>query len=265
MGNRRATTWAILLLAAGCARERDAAPKALDDLAHLAFSAFEDPALVEHADGIASWLADEAESDAAWDGLRLTNLAAAEVSGIPFPPGTDLSVHEGLANAAVSEFGVRDHATLIVERDQTWTDPKSFERYQRTILEGSAEDFAAGQGLVRTDNTIVKSGAFGVVIPYALRKDYRWIERSDGTHAILARAWLDQKGCSDNGKNCVNQSWGLEVFHAASVARTRRLYAVWLEVRTEADALISLDAKIGLMAKGNQDILDATDEELATR
>ncbi len=259
------TVLTLTLLLAGCAKERALAPKELDELAHLAVSSYEQPELAEYVEGIASWLADNAESEEAWEGLRLTNLTQEDVADIDYPAGTELKAHAGLANAARSRFDLYAHASLIVEPDQRWTDPKTFDRYRRTLLEGQAAAFSEGEGVARTNNNIIKSGAFGVTIPYMLRKDYRWVALSDGTDAVVARAWIEKPGCSDNGKNCVKQSWGLEVFHGYAEGRSRRLYAVWIDVRTEADAFISDDGKIGLMANGNQDILEATEEELAAR
>lgn len=257
--------WMTMTVAVGCAKAREPAPKDLDTLAHEAFRAFETPTLTEVAAGLADWLDEEGGSEAAWEGYRLTNLTASDIASIDVPAGTDLSAHVGISTSAPSPFDVVGHATLIVEPDQTWTDPKSFDRYDREVFEGDPSAFARGSGHVRTRNDIVKSGAFGVTIPYTLRKDYRWVALPDGTSAIAARGWLEETGCSDNGKNCVLQSWGVELFHGVAPGQTHRLYIVWLEVVTEADGLMSEDGKIGLIAKGNQDILESTDEELAAR
>ncbi|MFT4622381.1 MAG: hypothetical protein ACI8PZ_001037 [Myxococcota bacterium] len=253
----------FILVATGCARERAAAPPALDDLTHALFRDWEDDeAMAQHALDLADWLGDEGDTDESWDGMRLTNLAKADVGDVSRPQGTDLDAHAGIATAGPSDFRVPRHAELLVERDQTWTDPNTFQVYERTVVEGNPDAFAGGTGIVRTDNVIEKSGAFGIVIPYTLRKDYRWIPGP--VPVVVGRTWITEPGCSDNGKNCVNQSWGLDVF-VGDDDRTLRLYVVWLEVVTEADGLIGEDAKIALMAKGNQDILEATDEELASR
>lgn len=255
----------IALLALGCAKEREAAPRTLDDVAHAVFRDFEDPIALDIAVvQLAAWLADEGDSEEAWEGLRLTNLASDDIAGLDVPAETDLDLHVGIGTAAPSPHPLDGHAALIVEPDQTWTDPGSFDVYSRTVVDGDAEAFETGPAVVRTENTIVKSGALGVTIPYELRKDYRRLALSSGGSAVVGRNWLTEAGCSDNDKNCVLQSFGIDTFIASGTS-TRRLYVGWLEVRTEVDGLMSEDARIGLIALGNQDIFEATDEELARR
>ena len=252
----------ISVLASGCAREREQAPRALDDVVHALFRDWSDEdAMVEHTLALTDWLERRGDSDAAWDGLRLSNLTADDVHDVDDAPGTDLSLHAGLATAAVSDFYVGDHAELLVETDQTWTDPSSFLVYDRRIIGGDERSFLDGEGAVHTDNVIEKR-TIGITIPYTVRKDYRWIPAP--TPALVGRTWLTEAGCSDNGKNCVNQSFGVDVF-IGDGQDTRRLYAVWLEVVSVADSLLDEDQKIAMIAKGNQSILEATDAELALR
>jgi hypothetical protein len=252
----------VAAVLAGCAQERDSAPPQLDDLARSIFRDWaDDEALSEHTLALSAWLAEEAQTDAAWDGLRLSDLDPADVDDVDLPTGTELRLHEGLANAAVSAFDIRAHAELLVEPDQTWTDPGSFLVYERDVIEGDPEAFAAGSGAVRTMNTVEKR-TIGITIPYSLRKDYRWVPGP--IPAVVGRTWITDRGCSDNGKNCVNQSFGIDVFVGEGQS-TRRLYAVWLEVVSVADGLMGEDGKIAVMAKGNQAILEAADEELASR
>lgn len=252
---------AALLLASACSK-RDTSPPELDDLCHALVRDFEDPDLVApHVDLLSAWLDTDGRESAAWDGLLLTNLTQEDLTP-PLPGDDDLSLHRGVATAAPSPFSIEAHAGLIVRSDQSWVDPGSFEVYDRVIVEGDPDGFAAGSGVLRTENDIVKNGGFGVQIPYTLTKDFRWVETEAGLRAIVARAWLEEPGCNENGSNCVNQSWGLEAF-IAHEDETLRLYAVWLEVVTQADGLLTEDGRISLIAKGNQDIIEGTDAELA--
>ncbi|MCB9676428.1 MAG: hypothetical protein H6737_15000 [Alphaproteobacteria bacterium] len=251
----------LLVLAAGCARERAPSPVELDDLSGALFRDWEDPATLQRHVGVLSgWLDDEGRSVVAWDGMRLSNLEESEVATVDYPDDTDLSAHGGMATAMGSAFPIEAHAALLVEADQTFTDPGSFVTYERTVLGGDAAAFVAGDGLVRTENTITKRGAFGIEIPYTLRKDYRWATLGDRS-AIVGRTWVTEPGCSENGKNCVLQSWGVDAF-VADGDETLRLYEVWIEVETEADGLISEEQKLALVARGNQDVLEATEEAL---
>jgi hypothetical protein len=210
---------------------------------------------------LGDWLDGEGRSETAWDGMRLSNLTDDEVASVDYPADTDLALHGGMATAMASGFAIERHAALLVEPDQTFTDPGSFLVYERDVIEGQPDVFRSGEGLVRTENVIRKAGAFGIEIPYTLRKDYRWVHTEQGA-AVIGRTWVTEPGCSENGKNCVLQSWGVDAF-VASGSETLRLYAVWIEVATEADAFISEDQKLALVARGNQDLLEATEEALA--
>ena len=260
--------WAGLLgalLATACAREREEAPRSLDELAHAVYRTFEEPVSADDLAELDAWVQAEGDSEAAWDGLRLTNLLEIDIEGIELPADTDLTLHVGMATSRISPFPALAHAELVVEPDQRWTDPKTFDRYDREIIEGDGERFVTGSGLIRTLNIIEKSGSFGVLIPYELRKDYRWQELEDGRRVLLSRNWVTEPGCSGNGKNCVLQAFGLDSFWELDDDTSVRLFTNWLLVTTEVDSLISEEARIGLMAKGNQDIFEATDAELARR
>lgn len=258
-----ATAALIVGLASGCARERQPAPAQLNDILMDTFRDY-DLALerVNNAAALSDWMDTEGRSDDAWDGLRVVNLSFDEVSGL-VPDDTPLAEHRGVATAFQSAFDPREHAALAALPDQRWTDP-SFERYDREVLEGDPEAFGAGEGFLSTFNSIEKGGPFGISIPYSLRKDYTWTALDGGELVMMSRWWLETPGCSDNGKNCVLQSFGLDVF-VPRPAGAQRLLVNWIQTVTEADALLSEDQMIGLIASGNQDLLEATDEELAAR
>jgi hypothetical protein len=258
-------TFLPILLLAACAREREAAPPTFDERCHAVFRAWEDPlGLPGELAGLVSWLDENGRSESAWDGLRLTNLTSADVFTVELPEGADLADHVGIANAGPSAFPVGLHASSVVEADQTWNDPSSFDLYDRTVIEGDAGAFAAGDGFVRTENEVIKRGAFGVTIPYQLRKDYRWVLLEGDRQAFVGRHWIAQPGCSDNGNNCVNQTFGIDVF-VEDGDETLRVLTNWLYVVTSADSLLTEEARIGLIAQGNQDLIEQADVELESR
>lgn len=254
-----------LLLLLACAKERDPAPPTLDARTHEVFRTWDDPVAFPLAViGLAGWMDEEGRSDLAWEGLRLTNLTEDDVAAVSVPDGADLGDHVGIANAGPSTFPVEVHGAAVTEADQVWNDPSSFDQYDRSPIDGDAELFADGEGFFKSENTIIKRGAFGVTIPYDLRKDYRWADLGDGRSAFVARHFVAVPGCSDNGANCVNQTFGIDVF-VQDGNETLRLLTNWLHVTTSADGLLSEDARIGLIAEGNQDLLLKADEELQRR
>jgi len=255
----------ILLLSLACAKEREPAPPDLDQLLRASFRDWEAPdEIAVHAVDLAVWLVDSGGDPALWDGLQVSNLDDDDLVSVEVPDGVDLSMHRGVTTAFQSAFPASAHAALAVEPDQRWTDP-AFVRYDRTVIEGDPATFPdGGDGeLLRTSNDVEKSGAFGIRIPCVLRKDYRWADAA-GARALVVRWWLDEPGCSDNGKNCLIQSFGFEIL-VDRPAGAHRLLTNWIEVRTEADALLSEDARIGLIAKGNQDLLEETERTLSER
>ena len=257
----RSLLLAVPLLVFGCARERELAPADLDRLLKAAWAGYDQSVeRTEYAAGLDDWLAREGDSEAAWDGLKVDNLTRAEVGGLV---GDDvvLAEHRGVATAFQSAFDAEEHAALAVLADQRWTDAATFERYDREVLGGDPGAFARGADSLLTRNIIEKSGPFGIRIPYTLRKDYHWAP-VEGGKALLAMWWLEEQGCSDNGKNCVLQSFGLDILTPRSQG-AQRLLVNWIQTRTEADAFLSEDGMIGLIASGNQDLLLATDEELS--
>lgn len=247
----------------GCAREREQAPPGLNEILLGTFRDYDLPDLrVEHAEALSTWLAGEGRSEEAWEGLRIANLTFDEVGEL-VPSDTPLLEHRGVATAFQSAFTPEAHAALAALADQRWTDP-SFERYDREVLSGDAGAFERGESGLSTYNVIEKSGAFGISIPYELRKDYTWTPLADGSSVMMSRWWLVTPGCSENGKNCVLQSFGLDAF-VPRPEGAQRLLSNWILTQTEADAFLSEDQMIGFIASGNQDLLEATDEELEAR
>ena len=255
----------LVLLLTACAKEREAAPATLDDMVHELFRTWEEPeSFTSAADALAAWMVVEGRTDIAWEGLRLTNLTQEDIATVSLVEGEDLSSHVGIANAAASAWPLAQHAPAVTEPDQVWNDPSSFDLYARTILEGNASTFGSGEGLIRTTNDVIKNGALGVTIPYTLRKDYRWTQTSDQRAMFVGRFWIDTPGCSDNGNNCVYQTFGIDVF-VEDGDETLRLLTNWLYVVTQADGLLTEDARIGLIATGNQDLILGADAELEAR
>ena len=255
--------------ALGCSKEAPPAPRSVDDLAHAILADFDDDAaLAADIEGLAPFLRGEGSSEEGAAGYALTDLSSPEVDDVPHPDGT-LGDALGVGVGGRSPFSIYDHAPLIVLPNQTWNDPATFAKFDREIESGDPDAFAAGEGDVLTRSDVEKSGAFGVSIPYVIDKDYRWVDTADGARAIAARAWVPERSCSDNGKNCVELSFHVEVYYGAPGAgerglalSTARFIASWNDLRTEADALVSDDYKVQLMVDGVNDLFENTDAVL---
>ena len=172
-------------------------------------------------------------------------------------PDADLSLMLGAAAAAVSPYDVERQAEHIVERDQTFANPGTYEVYERTVT-GDEDAFLGGEGLVRTSNDVVTS-TLGVTIPYNLLKDYRWVE-GETSSGIVGRSWIEERSCNDGGGNCLAQSYSIDIFYAHG-SSTDRLTASWSQV--ESSLPLSDDLLVASLAGGIQNVFRFTDEHLA--
>lgn len=247
----------VLAGTAGCARKRDPAPTEMEDLVRYLFLHWEEDELVpEGLDNLHGWLADNIDTETAKDGFRLTPLTEADVAAVEHPDA-DLSLLIGASGAARSPFGIDRQAGHIVLPDQVWSNPGTYDVYDRTVT-GDEDAFLGGEGLVRTSNAVVTS-TLGVTIPYTLLKDYRWVdgELSDG---ILARSWIEEPSCNDGGGNCLVQSYSIDVFFDEG-DETWRFTASWSQITSGID--LGDDLLVASLAGGIQNIFRFTDEFLA--
>lgn len=265
---RHGRVWVGVLIAAGLGsgcKKTEVASRDLDTLMHDLYRDYGEPeaASVDIVD-LEGFLLGEGRTETASEGYTLSDLEADDVAGVTHPDRS-FDTLVGAAVGYVSAFPPEDHAVSALEPDQVWNDPKSLESYQRAIVSGDTEAFSGGAGLVSTTNDIIKSGAFGVTVPYTLMKDYRWVTASEGRDVLLARSWIEERGCSDNGKNCVEASYSLEIFYPdpEQEGQTIRLTVAWIDLVTEADSLLSEESRLDLLVNGQNDIFEAMDAHLA--
>jgi hypothetical protein len=247
-----------------CARDRNPAPEDLDGLSGWLFQYWEDEAeLTEGFENLVPWLDGDARTEEANDGFTLSDLTEVQTADVTHPDGADFEMLIGVAVPYVSPWSIEDHAGLLVMEDQTWNDTGTYAKYVREVAEGDAGTFVTGQGMVRTVNDIDKSGAFGVNIPYILYKDYRWVTVADGRRGVIGRSWTEEVSCAEGGNNCLHLSFSIDLFFESGDAETLRTTASWNDLRTEADAFLTEEQRIGLMVNGMNDIFTNTDDFLA--
>lgn len=248
----------LALTAAGCAKERPLAPTEMTDIVRYMFQHWEDEAHMEEAfANLLVWLDDHVPSDEATEGFRLDPLTREDVSTIE-RPDRSLDGLLGAAGGADSAYALQAHAEHMVLADQIFSNPKQYKRYDRELLTDKAA-FLRGEGVLRTTNEI-ETSSFGITIPYTLLKDYRWVESPDGDLAIIARAWMEERGCNSGGGNCVEQTYSIDHFGARG-NKGVRFTATWSEVTSGIN--IGDDLLVKGLANGLQNVFEATDEYLA--
>lgn len=253
---------AVPFLVAACAPTREPAPEDLDGLLHYLYRYHDDEVAVADAMGIfGEWLDDEGRDEDAREGFRLTPLTEEDVAPVDHP-GRDLTAAGGVGVGTVSPFPDLDHAGATVLFDQRYNDPDSYARYERDIVEGEASAFEAGEGTIRTVNDIDKTKV-GVSIPYILYKDFEWVRIDADRRAFVGRSWVTEPSCSENGNNCLHQSFSVDVWYARDDEDTVRFTATWNEVTSVADAFLSEDQIVAVAVNGMLSIFDSTDAFLA--
>jgi hypothetical protein len=208
---RRLARFAVLPFAAACAPTREPAPEDLDGLLHYLYRNHDDAGAVAEAMGIfGEWLDDEGRTEDAREGYRLTPLTADDTAAVDHPD-RDLTAAGGVAVGATSPFPILDHAGATVLFDQRYNDPDSYSRYEREIATGDDDAFEQGEGTIATVNDIEKTKV-GVSIPYILYKDFHWTRIDADRHAFVARSWVSEPSCNENGNNCLHQSFSVDVW-----------------------------------------------------
>lgn len=257
---RRATVLLFLpLLMSACKKEKPLAPTEMTDIVRYMFDNFEDPeALGAAIDNLDPWMQENATSEEAIDGYRLDPLTEDDVKTITPPSGAQVADLLGAAGGNASAFDLDAQADHIVLKDQVAFNSK-YDQYDRRFVGGTtASGFRAGDPL-RTINEVMTT-SFGVTIPYTLYKDYRWVESENGILSIVARSWIEKKGCNEAGNNCLLQSYSIDHFHGDG-SETLRLTATWSQVET----IITLgdDLLIDGLADGLQDTFESTEAYLS--
>ena len=255
-----------LCFLSGCARERPPAPDDLDGMSHFLFVNWNDDKQMSAGMSVLGpWLETEGRTEESTSfGFLLTDLTSEETIETPHPE-YDLDLLIGVALTGISPFPIEEHGALITRKDQTWNSPKTYIKYDRTLIEGSVEEFVGPLGRVRTENDIDKSGPLGIHIPYFLNKDFKWVETDTGKPAIVARSWVEAEGCSGSdgqGKNCVSLSFSIDLWYASEANETIRLTSTWNHLQTSVDDLLTEEFLVKTMTDGLQDVFENTDAVL---
>lgn len=182
---------AMLLALLACKDKTEEAPPTLEEAAMVALVEFETKDYDAALSVILEWTKNNIDVDAV--SLPKPELArlSAESAAMTFSENTDADQIFGAALAGSTQGSLMDYAETVPEEDQVWCSPEGYTSWTRTLTEGTAEGFLAGESL-RTDNDIVKKSLI-YDIPYPTQKDYQWVE-IDGQEAILYRAWLYEEG-----------------------------------------------------------------------
>ncbi len=242
-----------------CAKERDPAPTATKELTHYLFVNWEDDELMPEAvdnmgDKMVAFAADEEQAE---DGLVLGSIPDSVADAVPHPDVPNETI--GVIGAEHSPFGLADHATHMSLGDQVWSNPGTYDKYDRELLEGSGAAFEAREGVLRTSNDVL-TATLGISVPYVLKKDYKWVE-GERHDAIVARAWIEDRSCNEGGGNCVDHTYSVDMWFADGADATVRATASWSQLETSI--ALGEDLQVATLSLGIQNVFEYTDRFLA--
>ncbi|MCB9666080.1 MAG: hypothetical protein H6732_18375 [Alphaproteobacteria bacterium] len=256
-----------LVLALAACEPPPPSPPAFDEATAFLFRAFDQPSETDLAFALRA--AEETlRTDLDLEGptearsLTLPPLTAEDVADVTRPPDTDPSTAQTMFVAARSAFPPARHAALQLRDDQRPLEPNAPDHYERTFREGRGcwldRDCA-----LRTSNDLVRKSAV-VVIPFVLRKDFRWVDMDvvdpDATAprwAYVARSWVPER--ATGGIDTLHQQYSVEAWIPDDDGLVRFI-SLYYDVETPLvpEAAARLTAQSGIDA-----IFRAAEEALA--
>lgn len=190
----------VLLSLLACGPEPEPSPPTFDELNVGALVHFHDDEGKTYAIGLRDWLlANEAEWTAEDfpGGYTLGKVGEDELGAIEHDPATNWNETLGAGVPLLMRGDLAGFAAAATEPDQVFADPKTYLRWDRTIVEGSASAFVGGEDM-RTENDIEKSLPLGLVLPYFAHKDFRWYD-----DLLVARTWVPEQAMADEQNGLV--------------------------------------------------------------
>lgn len=263
----RALVVGALAAGAGCAAPVPPAPGDLDGLARYLFRYSEDEGATDAgAASLDAWLAENPPEGET--GLRLTALSEEDVAGIPRPDGEPGDAIGAVAWAA-SPHDIDAHLELALYPHQSEVLPDEYSVWERTLTEGGDCFAARACEVLRTENEVLREFLPGIVVPYALLKNYRWAEYEgpDGQprEALVARGWVPEVSLTEDGVNGVLQSYHVDVLVQDPAGGTLRVQAQWGETKTALGDLLTEDFLLTTTLDGIHETFEATDAWLDAR
>jgi len=251
------------LLFLACKHPTEASPATLDDLSGVALRNFDEGSEEEDVQNLLDWLLSHEVPDT--NGWFLDPIRAEDVVGLELEPDIDIHDLEEGGEMETGGAGVIDtvdgdvdgYASAAMETDQSFADP-TYKEWTRTILTG--EDFMDGGAHMTTDNHVEKSGPFGIIIPFNMFKDFRWVETSEGP-AMIARSWVPESGFGSDGKNGILCGWTIELW-VPQEDGVLWYNASWSRLKTIVDDIASEEMMLNELIKGTLDYYEGTEAHI---
>ncbi len=241
----------LLLLALACTDADKHPPASLHQMSLRLLQDFDLPEAEEQAREMAAWL--DGQIDEAPDGWYLENLAQTDVSDYEHSPNADWAEVLGAGVPALVGGTTAAYAQASTEADQSFADPRTYIKWSRDITAGSRDGFLSDREPMSTWNQIEKSGPFGIVIPYGMYKDFRWVN-----DMFIARSVVPEEGWADDGENGIIVGFTIEIWFDRGDAVVW-YNASWTEIATIIGDAFPLDAQLKAFIDGTHDYFEGTE------
>ncbi len=247
----------LALLLTACSSDPKPADESLDTLCLRVVRDFDETALEDITDALASRV--DTTILPAEDGVRLGSITDADVRGLAYSDDVDWTQVYGAAVARTLAGSIDDYAALVPLADQGYAE--GYASWTRSIVAGTAEGYLAGEDLTVEDE-IVKEAPFGILLPYPSRKQLHWVDLPRG-RAQVQRSVIYEAGFSDDGKSGVIAGFTVELWLPADDGTTTWMNATWTQVLTPLGDLATEDFLAGEIVDGAVEVMESTEAFLA--
>lgn len=241
----------LLLLTLACTDAEKTVPPTLQQMSLTLLQNFDEDVAEEQTRTLATWL--DGQIDEAPDGWYLDNLVAADVDQFEHSPNADWTQVLGAGVPALVRGTTAAYAQAATEADQRFAEPNTYIRWDRDILAGDSSSFLNEHATLSTWNDIEKSGPFGVVIPYEMQKDFRWVD-----DMLIARSVVPEEGWGEDGKNGIIVGFTIELWFDRG-GQVVWYNASWTQIATIIGDAFPVDAQIDAFIKGTHDYFEGTE------
>lgn len=250
----------MLFLLFACAKPVEKVPPTLDELSRAALKNFEADDEASRVNELVAWLQSNPIPES--KGWGFDSIDEDTVGDLPRDMDwcSDLSITGGAGVVDTVDGTLDLYASGSLEVDQSFAD-KTYAVWERTFLTGE-DGFMDGEDMT-TDNHIEKSGPFGIIIPYSLFKDFRWVKIDGGT-AMIARSVVPKAGFGQDGNNGILCGYTIEVW-ANTDEGVFWYNGSWSRLKTIVDDIASEELMIDQLIKGTLDYFEGTEAHVNGR
>lgn len=244
----------LSLVLFGCAPEAEPSPPDVNDLCRSLLRGFESDDVAADVELLGDWV--DGVVDADEPGYELELLEAGDVAGLTFSEDLALAAMNGAVVPYRARGALDAYAAAATEPDQSFADD-SYDRWDRTIVRGTAADYLDGAELGVEDE--IEKTEFFKTLPYRMVKDFRWVELERGT-AQLMRSVIPEEGWDEDGKNGVIGGFTVEVWYPDGSDGTIWVNATWTAVETEVDDFVTdEDYWVETVMNGAREVMEGTE------